>query len=311
MRFLTALLAGVIFSPLADAAPPRDSLATVLSTTWPSQVTAPPVDAKHLAGGKATLGLVQLAVASTSEKDLVAVASIGGVALGLPSDPAEQLQRLLVERYASMAKNPTFRDAPSALRYCYSAEQPPHGMATCYVPSDVNSDTEVVLFLHGFGGSFLYTLHELATVFPDRIIVAPAFGISCAQISQPYINECLESVAKKLEIKLRQPLLIGLSAGGFGAFDRYVDRPTAYESLICLAAFPSDYARGRLPEKGRIRLMAGARESFVTDGRLAVCVSDLNRRVADFEYTTIANGGHFFLLTHPEATRAKLHIWAR
>jgi len=158
--------------------------------------------------------------------------------LGLPTDQSAQLHGLLTKRYDAISKDSLYGKAPSALPYCFSKVKPRFGYASMYVPDNVSDDTPVILFLHGYGGSFLYYQEYLSSEFPDHIIICPAFGIGCSKISSEYLAGCMAAASKKVGVKFTTPVLIGLSAGGFGGFREYVRTPSRYKGYICIAAYP-------------------------------------------------------------------------
>jgi len=258
---------------------------------------------KHL------LPLIRLGVAAVSEAKVMRLTFVGGNVLGLSTEKSKELHRLLAKRYREISADEIFADVPSSLAYCYSAEKPDSGRATVYVPDEVTAETKVILFLHGYGGSFLFYQHFLAEVFPDHLIVCPAYGISCAKIPRTYIEECLAATAEKIGVELKAPVLIGLSAGGFGGFREYTRRPEAYTGFICMAAYPPAKIVPRSPIDGRIRLVAGGDESFVKNRVLQRAELKLKRRTVDYESRLIAGEGHFFMLSAEEETKAALQSW--
>ena len=124
----------------------------------------------------------------------------------------------MTRKYQLISEDPIFSKVPSALPYCFAATKPKHGMATVYIPNKVTPKTNVILFLHGYGGSFAFYSKFLAETFPEHVIICPAYGISCSYITSAYLRECLLAVNRELNVGLKKPLLIGLSAGGFGGF---------------------------------------------------------------------------------------------
>ena len=70
--------------------------------------------------------------------------------------------------------DPLFSNAPSQLAYCFSPKKPNEGRANLYLPTKVDENTPTILFLHGFGGSFLFYQHFLVSTFPEFMIICPA-----------------------------------------------------------------------------------------------------------------------------------------
>lgn len=275
--------------------------------TWPTTNAAPAATLGE--ENKALLPFIRFGVSTFPEPAVMQFTLMGGSALGLPADKAASLHSLLAERYLKIHADETFSTAPSALGYCFSSTKPETGLATLYLPESVNSKTNVILFLHGYGGSFIFYLHYLASAFPDHIIICPAYGISAADIQSAYLEECLNATSKDLDIQLKRPVLMGLSAGGFGGFREYTRRPESYLGYICLAAYPPKDATYRSPRNGRIRLVAGGDEVFVKSGELNQSERSLKRRTPNYSSILIPNQDHFFMLGAEDTTKNILKKW--
>ena len=234
---------------------------------------------------------------------------IGGAAMGLPQDKAKELQKLISRKYQQISSDPVFLTVPSVLPYCFAATKPNHGMATVYIPNNVTPKTNVILFLHGYGGSFTFYQKFLAETFPDHVILCPAYGISCAYINSTYLQECFSAVKKELDVQLKKPLLIGLSAGGFGGFREYCQTPNAYSGFICMAAYPPQDILGKTPRKGRIRLVAGAEEYYVKNRYVQRSETRIKYQTKDYSFEFIPKEDHFFMLSAEEQTKALLQKW--
>ncbi len=277
------------------------------TVTWETRHASPP--AKLDEKSRKVLPLIRLGVSTLSEAKVMQLTFLGGSVLGLPADKAGELHSLLAKRYREIGKDETFSKADSALAYCYSAKKPVTGRASVYVPAEATSRSPVILFLHGYGGSFTFYQHYLAEAFPDHVIVCPAYGISCAKISSDYLRECLVATSAALKFELGRPVLMGISAGGFGGFREYVRQEAVYAGYVCLAAYPPKDVVTRTPRTGRIRLVAGGKEAFVVNGSLQRLERQLKWRTKDYSSRLIPDGGHFFLLEQEEVTRKILREW--
>ena len=275
--------------------------------SWETAHAAPA--AKLDEGRKDLLPLIRLGVSALPEAKVMQLTFVGGAALGLPVKQARTLHAVLSKRYGEIGEDEVFSAAPSALGYCYSAVKPKEGFATVYLPDLPTAETKVILFLHGYGGSFKFYVHYLARVFPDHIIVCPAYGISASDVPSAYLRECLEAVGGEVGFDLKRPVLMGLSAGGFGGFREYARSPGAYMGFVCMAAFPPEVVMGHLPRDGRIRLVAGGDEGFVRSGVLRRGEIRLKRRVSDYSSVLIPDAGHFFMLSAEEETGKVLERW--
>ncbi len=219
--------------------------------------------------------------------------------LGLTADQAKTLQPLVAERYKAIAASEAYCVAPSALSYCFGSIKADHGLATVHVPDDFGPQTPVIVFLHGYGGSFLWYQHYLAQHFPQHLIICPAYGITPSAIPAAYLIECLAAVEKRLgKALVAEPWLLGLSAGGFGACRVFTDLPGRFAGMICLAAYPLSRQEG----KQNTYFIAGGEEVFVKNGQF-------KRLVGDAKIHLIPGAGHFFLLTHEQESVAKLREW--
>ena len=216
--------------------------------------------------------------------------------LGLTADQAARLQPLTAKRYQLMAGSPDYVNAASALPYCFSARQPTSGLASVFVPDAATTSTPVILFLHGYGGSFLWYQHYLSEVFSNQIIVCPAYGISAANIPRAYVAECVAAVSKRLGFPLSTPSLVGLSAGGFGACQLYAGWPQDYSQMICLGAYPPDGTLSRFARASFPRFLCGGEEPFVTSGDYRRRISHIRRTCPTIE--TDHSGCRPFLYAH-------------
>lgn len=283
--------------------------AEVKSITWPTHHAAPPakIDQKK----DKLLPLIRLGVTALPESTVMQMTFVGGSILGLPEDKAKSLHKLLTDRYDAIEKDKIFSKTPSQLSHCYAANKNKTGLASVYLPDNPSPNTNVIVFLHGYGGSFIYYQHYLATAFPDHIIICPAYGISSASISGTYLKECYDATSKELGFKLKKPVLIGLSAGGFGGFREYAKHTQSYLGYICMAAYPPNDTLDNLPRDGRIRVIAGGDEDYVKNQTLKKSEVHLNLKVKDYTSHIVADEDHFFMLSAEEETQKHLQQWIK
>lgn len=255
------------------------------------------------------LSMVSLGAALLPEPVLMQFAQAGGQAMGLGGGQAEGLQKLLTDRYADIAKDPRFTTTPSLISYCFSSEKPTLGRGLMFVPENADPDTPVILFLHGFGGSFQFYPHFFARNFPDYVTILPAHGITTVNISSDYLAESLEAAATELGFAPSKPTLIGLSAGGFGGFREYARHPDRYRGFICLAAYPPEDAQTNFPANGVVRVLAGADEPFVKNDTLNAGLEIIRRRGAEAQALLLPGADHFFLLSEEKKSAEILRAW--
>ncbi|MEO0413443.1 MAG: hypothetical protein AAF226_00665 [Verrucomicrobiota bacterium] len=279
----------------------------VFQISWPTQHAAPP--AKLAPEQQNLLPLIRLGIASVPEANLMSLVMAAGTATGLDPEEAKLLQNHITRRYQTLAKDPTFAQLPSALPYCFSETRPTNGLASIYVPPNIREETPCILFLHSFGGSFSLYLHLMAETFPDHLIICPAYGITSYNISSTYLKECVAAASKKIGVSVSQPLLIGISAGGFGAFQEYANQHTSYRGLICMAAHPPAESLRSIPPQARIRLVVGQNEFFVKENHFQRSVQFLEQRCSNFQTQLMSDEDHFFLLTSQTATQILLKRW--
>lgn len=270
--------------------------AEVLQITWPTQHASPPATVSGQAAQ--LMPAFRVALQNLPEGMIVSLALSQPAILGLSADEAKTLQPLVAERYKAMAGDAVYRAAPSALSYCFSPVKTDHGLASVHVPDGYGSQTPVIVFLHGYGGSFLWYQHYLAQHFPKHLIICPAYGIAASAIPASYVTECLAAVEKQLGRLSGKPWLLGLSAGGFGACRVFIDLPGRFAGLICIAAYPLSRQDG----KTNSYFLAGGDEVFVKNGQF-------KRLVGNAKSHLIPGAGHFFLLTHEQESVAKLNEW--
>ncbi|MFA6289890.1 MAG: alpha/beta hydrolase [Opitutaceae bacterium] len=306
LRFWQALILAAVFHGGVAASLTGQE---VLSLSWPTRSAAAPSSATPQ--DALYLQALRTAVASMPEANVVSLALTQSSSLGLSQADAAKLRVLVSHRYAAIIASPVFKDVSSSLGYCLSETRPRQGLALLYRPRHTDEHTPVIIFVHGYGGSFLWYQHQLAEWFPDHLILCPAYGIDPSDLSASYINESLAVAAARLKHPLAKPTLIGLSAGGFGTARVYAANPTPYRQLIVMAAYPPDDTFKAWPKSAQAGWIVGAKEYYVKDGGFASYVKSLAARSTRFQGVVIPNADHFFLLTHPTETRRQLQIWLK
>jgi hypothetical protein len=281
----------------------------VMQVRWVSAHTSAPVKLGGSAGD--WLPAFRLALQTLPEAAIVSLSLSQPQMLGLSPGDAANLQRLSAERYKLMTGDAVFQQAPTALPYCYSETKPNEGLATVYLPKVVKADTPALVFLHGYGGSFLWCLHVLVEAFPEAVIVCPAYGISTGSIPAAYVKEALAKTALVTQSPLKNPVIIGLSAGGFGACKVYVETPHEWKRLICLAAYAPDTVLTQFAPGMDMSFLSGAREDFVANGYFHRGVQQARTRGAQVRSQLIPDSGHFFLLEKRQETLKVLKGWVK
>jgi pimeloyl-ACP methyl ester carboxylesterase len=253
----------------------------------------------------------RLALSSLPESNIVTLALSQPAFLGLTSEESVRLQLLCAERYRLIYSDPVFRRLPSSLPYCYSEHKPTNGLALVYRPKQCDSGTPCLVFLHGYGGSFLWCQHLLAEAFPDYLILCPAYGISSASVPPVFIAECIEAVRRQLGHAVARPSLVGLSAGGFGAIRVYTQLPDSFSRVVVLGAYPPQDAWPHLTKKMSAYFLVGIRESYVQSGAFQRQMESIRPRLGLLQFEVLPDTDHFFLLAKREQTVKILGAWLK
>lgn len=279
----------------------------VIRVTWKTtHAAAPPQFSRPAAD---FLPMFRLALTTLPESAIVTLALSQPAMLGLTPAQAGMMRPLVTERYALIAKSPAYSGVASALPYCFAEKRPQEGLALVQVPTGADVRMPVLLFLHGYGGSFLWYQHLLAEHFGNHIIICPAHGINTSTLSSEYVQECVQAVGLRLGRPVLKPVLMGLSAGGFGACDLYTKHPERFDRLICLAAYPPEDLLLKFPRDARAAFIAGGNEYFVKSGDFARRIAKVRQLAPATQAFTVPEADHFFLLSHTTLTMAKLREW--
>ena len=280
----------------------------VIRVTWPTTHASPPATIPNTS--PEVLAAIRLSLFVLSESNAVDMAmGQSSSLLGIPANDASRLRQLFGERYRLIQNDPVFRDVPSALPYCFSANTPTEGLALVYFPKKLDTNAPSLIFLHGYGGSFLWSQQLLAEAFPNRLIICPAFGIGSASMPSAYLSECLQAVRKKVGQPVKSPILIGLSAGGFGAARIITRSSDQFNRLIVLAAYPPEETLTHFDKRMSVRFLVGAKEDYVQSGLFARDMQSIRSRVTDLQFQAISDTDHFFLLAKREETLKILRSW--
>lgn len=279
----------------------------VIRVTWKTtHAAAPPQFSRPTAD---FLPMFRLALSTLPESAIVALALSQPALLGLTPAQAAMMRPLVAERYALISKSPAYSGVASALPYCFAEKRPQEGLALLHVPTGADARTPVLLFLHGYGGSFLWYQQLLAEHFGNHIIICPAHGINTSTLSSEYVQECVQAVGLRLGRPVLKPVLLGLSAGGFGACDLYTKHPERFDRLICMAAYPPEDLLLKFPREARAAFIAGGSEYFVKSGDFARRIAKVRLLAPATQEFTVPQADHFFLLSHTTLTMAKLREW--
>ena len=281
----------------------------VIQVTWPTRFAArPPAFSK---AASELLPAFRVALAVLPESNIVSLALSQPTLLGMTSADARRMLSLCGERYQLIKNDPVFRQVPSSLPHCYSERTPTNGLALVYRPRNCDSNTPCLLFLHGYGGSFLWYQHLLAEAFPDHLIVCPACGVSGASASVVYVSECITSVRRTLGHSFAPPTLVGLSAGGFGATRVYTQSAETFARLVLLAAYPPADTLPRFHKGMSVYAVAGSREDYVRSDLFRRSLETVRPRVDALEFHILPEADHYFLLARRNETVRLIRSWLK
>lgn len=303
----------IIFSLVAAlwAAPCLSARETIRVVKWSTSAAAPPpkLDAEQAAW----LPMLRLALANLNESQIIEAALANPSLLGLAESDAARLRNEAAEIYREMSVDPLWRSCPSLLAYCYAERQPAEGMALVVTPANgPRPGTPVVIFLHGDGGLFTWYAYRLHKIFPDAVLVLPAYGVNPAHASPAYLEEAFRAAwSESGSLVSPIPHVVGLSAGGFAVQRAWMKKPAAYTGILVLGAYaPAEVARGA-PYNAPAApwFVVGADEPFVRDPMIIRDMSLLRRRVPLTTVRKIPAADHFFLLTHRDASAGLMREW--
>jgi hypothetical protein len=148
-----------------------------------------------------------------------------------------------------------------------------------------SSTAPAAVFFGIIGGS--------GATFPNHIVISPAYGTNTAFVPPAYIRESQQQAARVLGHPLAKPMLIGLSAGGFGAARAYVSSHSAYRATVILVAYPPPEILGSTDARHDLRLLAGGDEFYIRDGTWNVALGRLKKRGVRISAQVIPAAGHF------------------
>ena len=141
--------------------------------------------------------------------------------------------------YDQIAADAVLKNVPSALPYCLSDQRPTQGHYFACYPPKIADDTPVIVFLHGFGGNFLFYAYLLKEAFPDTVILLPSWGGSWRDGTLQYLDDMAADVKRRKSLDVQRPCLMAISAGGPAGFRLYNERPDRFSGYVALASAPS------------------------------------------------------------------------
>jgi predicted esterase len=237
------------------------------------------------------------ALNTSSEKSIITLAiALGGKQIGLQTKDTEQLARIIPPIYEEIEEDEEFKNTKSALPYCLSSNKT-QGHYFIYTPEKKAKGT--ILFLHGYGGNFLFYMFALKKEFPDYKIIIPTYGVKWAKNGIPYLNDLLKDL--KIDNSKEKIWLMALSGGGPIGFEFYKKRFDRFKGYTCLASTPLDTQVAQIHKLSNILIINGKKDSPRLLQRVAKNVKAIkasNKKVKSH----LIDGSHFFMMTNRKET---------
>ena len=240
--------------------------------------------------------ILQNLLQTQSEGDLVVHAlNLGWKTAGLNQVQADSLWTATTNAYRSIRSHEAYADLPSALSRSWSTLRPVAGHYFLHRPAKVHAGTQVIVFLHGFGGNFQFYIWALAQEFPDSVILTPTWGISWANGRARYLKDMLADAETRLDAKIDRPWLMAVSAGGRAGFRIYNQMHDRFLGYIALASAPESTAARSLRKDLRILMLNGRNDRMVPLATARNQAALARRRARGLQFKEI-DGDHFFML---------------
>lgn len=229
------------------------------------------------------------------------VVLLGSSQIGLTAKESQGLHASLEQVYGSIAADPLFKDIRSALPYCLSDKRPSEGHYFAYFPGKVAEDTPVIVFLHGFGGNFLFYTYVLKEEFPNAVVLVPSWSGSWHDGKMQYLEDMYKDVKQRGTLPTGKPCLMAISAGGPAGFRLYNEQPDRFSCFVSIASAPPLAIVPALKEDLKILMVNGRQDSGFRISHVQSVASKLAERLPHFQIHVL-DGDHFFLLSKREET---------
>ena len=225
-------------------------------------------------------------------------------------EAAAELAALLRKTYAEMASEPAIERMLNGRTLARALRPKPSDHGHYYL-SHV-PDSPVVVFLHGYGGNFLFYLWTLQRLLPTCTLVHPSCGIDwlkrSATENTQFIADLLEDLKRRTGTNLGNVWLAGVSDGGSAAFDIAAQCPERFRGLVSIASSPDikpNQSLG-LPRGYPVLMINGMKDDRFPIETCSTNASLLLQAGVDLRFAIIEKGSHFFLLLSPEKMESAL-----
>jgi pimeloyl-ACP methyl ester carboxylesterase len=236
------------------------------------------------------------------EETLVkSVVLLGNSQFGLTEKEARGLYSNLDQVYGSISSDALFKNINSALPYCLADKRASQGHYFAYYPDKVTDDTQVIVFLHGFGGNFLFYTYLLKEEFPNAVVLLPSWSASWQDGTMQYLDDMYKDVKRKRPLSIHKPCLMAISAGGPAGFRLYNEHPDRFSCYVSIASAPPLAMVPALKADLKILMVNGKQDSGFRIAHVQSIASKLAGRLPHFQIHVL-DGDHFFLLSKREET---------
>ncbi len=235
----------------------------------------------------------------TSPEELIITSAVAlvGTQLGLSDKDALDILRESKKAYKSIRVDKDFQGVSSSLPYCFSKGKA-KGHYFIYEPDQSPEGT--VLFLHGFGGNFLFYIQVLKNAFPKYRVIAPSYGVSWSRAGIKYLDDMLKDVEARFG-KLDNFWLMAISGGGPIGFEYYKHRFKQVKGLVCLASSPLKRQLEQINSGATVLMLNGRDDNRTLLKRSSLAAKVMSGKIKNFKTHNVA-GSHFFLLTDTKET---------
>jgi len=238
------------------------------------------------------------------------VVLLGSSRIGLNRESADRLYGNLDQVYRDISKDPLLQKIPSALPYCLADRRPAQGHYFAYYPTTIAENTPVIVFLHGFGGNFLFYTHLLKEEFPDAVILVPSWSGSWYDGTMQYLEDMYQDVRRRMPVSIGRPWLMAISAGGPAGFRLYQERPQSFSCLVSIASAPPRAVVPKLRNDSEIFMINGKDDLGFRIAAVESIAAQLSARLPRFRLHVV-DGDHYFLLSHREETFREIKAFLR
>ena len=225
----------------------------------------------------------------------------------------QELTSLLRKAYRAIKADPVLRSIRRAPTTSRNRRDPFLGHYYYCLPEDGGGGKSPIIFLHGYGGNFLFYVWAMRSGFPDRIVLFPSWGYRwdlgplCDRLAR--IEEVQRDFASKADVTIQKPWLFGISQGGVAAFELAAGQPhdsTQFRGLVSLASCPE--TAPTLPSRFPVLMLNGAFDRMFSSRVAEAMCEAMNRQGADAVFQRLPED-HFFILSAPDRTMREIRAF--